>query len=136
MPWAKKSLSIKIQMLDAQVLGASVSGYLTLASSALMRDYVNAELLAAGAKSVVVDLRKAVHVLSEDDWRKIVEGSDLAFPSPVPVALVVSEADEAAVRKMADAMLDVGHLRGVFLRPGPALQWAKDWAGTWALTRP
>jgi hypothetical protein len=136
MPWAKKSLTIKTKMLDADVLGATVSGYLTLASSALMRERLIAEMEAHHAKSVVLDLRKAVHVLSDDDWQSLIDTRDLDFPMPVPVALVTTDVDLPKLQHLMKAMSDFGHLRGAFREPGRALEWARNWAGSWAETRP
>jgi hypothetical protein len=131
MPWAKDSLRIRTRMLDQKVLGATVTGYLTLASSAEMRKRIVERMDETGALAVVLDMRGTVHVMDNEDWQRIIDTRDLAFPMPVPVAMIVSEAEEEKVRAMAAAMSGFGHLRGVFRELPPAVDWARRWAGNW-----
>lgn len=131
MPWAKDSLRVKTRILDPKVLEATVSGYLTLASSDEMRRQIVERMAQTGTLAVVLDLRGAVHVMSDEDWHKVVDTRDLAFPMPIPVAMIVSAADEEKVREIAAAMSGLGHLRGVFHELPPAAEWARRWAGNW-----
>lgn len=136
MPWAKDSLRIRTRMLDKKILGATVSGYLTLASSAEMRKRIVDRMTETGATAVLLDMRGTVHVLTDEDLQQIIDTRDLAFPMPVPVAMIVSSAEEEKLQKIATAMSDFGHLRGVFLEQEPALQWARRWAERWMAARP
>lgn len=123
-------LVLRARIADG-VLVVSATGPLTHEASEALRLFVARQ--AAGVAVVVVDLRAAVHLMTDDDWVQTARRASTVEPVSQPVAFVVSPPALDASMEHCRRMATHGLLRVTTVSLPAALQWA---AGQCVQSRP
>lgn len=119
------SISMRAER-EQDVLVVVASGVITVGEFAALGEFVRDSLDAEDARAVVLDMRGAAHLLTEEGWLAVAatsarsRGSMLATPLALLVAPIMVEATRRHCRRMAAS----GYLRITFVERGPALAWA------------
>lgn len=109
-----------------------VSGLVTLASLALLQAGCAADMSGGQLRSLVVDFRRAVLLVSRGDAVLAVRPALEGDPR-IPVANVCAPHDEPGFLAHAWAMARIGLLRAVFVCPNAAERWVRARARAGAL---
>lgn len=109
---------------EGEVLIVSVTGAITVEKSTEPPSFIRMLLDAQDARAVVLDLRGAVFLVTEEGWPRLADKLVRKGLSPIPIAVLVSPAVLEIMRGHCRRMAARGYLRLTFVERPRALAWA------------
>lgn len=100
-----------------------VSGFYKPATARKVRDLTNAELQKAGAVKALLDLRKAVWLMTEDEWDALAAGEFAHQPIEAALGILGNELDSATIWRATLSMIKYGRTRVPFTSAAHAAHW-------------
>lgn len=114
---------------------AEVSGLYTSEAAMAIRDKINQELAHRHAVKALMDLRKAVVLIPEDDWCTLLENLGRC-PIAAPLGMLVDEESMQQWCRRCMRMVERGFTRLAFDDPAQAARWSAIPAEALASIRP
>jgi hypothetical protein len=111
---------------DGIVLTLVLGGVVTAGAMVLMRSLLVNELRRAPAKGVIVDMTRAVQVLTDEQWRQVANDAAGAPWSGMSVAYVVSPPCEAQTDMYCDLIARHGFVSATFTDHVSARRWIAE----------
>lgn len=110
---------------DDGVLAVRIEGVMTMVATSVVRAGI-ALRYGQRARAMVVDMRDACLVMSDEDVGRLMVQPDLINVLMLPTALLVRPEQVPQLRShCTSAALQTGHSRRLFLRPADASTWAR-----------